>query len=80
MKYPTCWSIVNAHFSHLKLIKTTFEWGQLMEHLHQLPHTINKQQLSSLTMEQEKSNKKKDIRTNISTIFQTPQNKKRQSD
>jgi hypothetical protein len=51
-----------------------------MEHLHQLPHTINKQQLSSLTMEQEKSNKKKDIRTNISTIFQTPQNKKRQSD
>jgi len=61
MKYPTCWSIVNAHFSHLKLIKTTFEWGQLMEHLHQLPHTINKQQLSSLTMEQEKSKKRKTL-------------------
>ncbi len=80
MKYRTCWPIVNAHFSHLKLIKTTFEWGQLMEHLHQLPHTINKQQLSSLTMEQEKSKKKENIRTNISTIFQAPQNKKRQSD
>jgi hypothetical protein len=51
-----------------------------MEHLHQLPHTINKQQLSSLTVEQEKPIKKKDIRTNISTIIQAPQNKRRWSD
>lgn len=65
MKYPTCGPIVNAHFYHLKLIKITFEWGQLMEHLHQVPHTINKQQLSSLIVEQEKPKKEEDITTNI---------------
>jgi hypothetical protein len=54
-QHPTCSPIINAHFQHLELIKTTFERGQLMEHLHQLPHTINKQQLSSSTMEQNKS-------------------------
>jgi hypothetical protein len=58
-QHSTCWPIVNAHFQHLKLIKTTFEWGQLMEHLHQLPHIINKRQLSFPTMEQEKSKKNK---------------------
>jgi hypothetical protein len=79
-QHPTCWPIINAHFQHLKLIKTTFEWGQLMEHLHTLPHTINKQQLSSSTMEQKKSEKEEEITTNISTTFQVPQNKKRQSD
>ncbi len=60
-------------------MKTTFEWGQLMEHLHQLPHTINKQQLSSSTMKQAKSNKKKTLGQTFQIFCQVPQNKKRQS-
>ncbi len=32
----SCYQIVHAHFQHLKLMGTTFEWEQVTEYLHQL--------------------------------------------